>query len=139
MSTKRHVWYLAGPMSGIPQCNIPVFNAAADDLRQRGLKIISPAELDDPEVYAAAMASKDGYPKTGNTWGDFLSRDIKIVADKVTGIIFLPGWEKSRGARLEAFVGLLCGHRFRRYQKGYGPPVSRMSDSQVRMAICLCP
>lgn len=135
----KRAFYLAGPMSGLPNCNFPAFNKAALDLRMRGLKIISPAELDDPAVAAAAMASKDGYPQTGNTWGDFLSRDVKIVADHVGGIIFLPGWEKSRGARLEAFIGLLCGHRFRRYEAGYDPPVSKMSAEQVRMALCLCP
>lgn len=27
----------------------------------------------------------------------------------VKGVIFLPGWERSRGARLEAYIGLLNG------------------------------
>lgn len=134
MSTnpKRTAWYLAGPMSGIPKYNIPEFNMASLDLRRRGVKIISPAELDDPKVHAAAMASPDGRGETGHTWGEFLARDVKIVADKVQGIIFLPGWEKSRGARLEAFVGLLCGHRFRLYMKDYECPIKNIPASYVR-------
>lgn len=106
-------WYLAGPMSGLPQFNIPAFDAAAKMLRDTGLKVISPAELDAPEIRAKYLASTDGasLPDTP-TWGTFLSRDVKIVADQVKGVILMPGWEKSRGARLEAYVGLLCGHQF---------------------------
>lgn len=113
-------FYLAGPMSGLPQFNFPAFDAAASLLRELGHEIVSPAELDDEDTRADALASPDGRPTqrdkvNGHTWGDFLSRDVKIVADKVQGIVFLPGWDKSRGARLEAFVGILCGHSFRHF------------------------
>ena len=37
---------------------------------------------------------------------------MKLVADRVDGIVLLPGWERSRGARLEAFVGLLTDKWF---------------------------
>lgn len=109
--------YLAGGMSGIPQCNFPAFDAAAADLRARGYYIVSPAELDDQQTRDAAMASADGnHVDPNRTWGDFLSRDVKIVADDVHGVIFLPGWHKSKGAKLEAFVALLCKtHRFFEY------------------------
>jgi hypothetical protein len=96
-------YYLAGPMSGIPQSNIPLFDYVTRLLRLQGFDIISPAELDDPQVRARAMANID----TGLTWGDFLARDVKLIADQAQGIIFLPGWDNSRGARLEATVGLL--------------------------------
>ncbi len=114
MATK---WYLAGPMSGIPQFNFPAFFAAAKHLREVGYEIISPAEIDDPEDKAFALDSTDGDPTklSGKTWGDFLARDVKIIADQVGGIIFLPKWQRSRGARLEAFVGLLCKHKFAWY------------------------
>lgn len=106
--------YIAGPMTGIPQFNFPAFDAAAEDLRNNGHEIVSPAELDDPESRAAAMASPDGAPGSGSsngeTWGDFLARDVKLIADTdIDGIVTLPGWEKSRGARLETFVAHLCG------------------------------
>lgn len=105
--------YVAGPMTGIPQFNFPAFDTASGDLRQMGYKVVSPAEMDNEETRAMAMASPDGAPgsgsSSGETWGDFLARDVKLVADQVDAIAVLPGWDKSRGARLETFVAFLCG------------------------------
>jgi hypothetical protein len=98
--------YLAGPMSGIPANNFPAFDAAAAWLRRMEFDVVSPAELDDPTDRAIALA--DGVSE--KTWGDFLARDVKLLADGgVQGIVFLPSWGNSRGAKLEATVGLLCG------------------------------
>lgn len=106
--------YLAGPMSGIPAFNFPAFIAYADKLRADGYDVVSPAELDNPVTRAAALASPDGSPGSGSTngetWGDFLARDIKLIADGgIEGIFVMPGWNRSRGARLETFVGHLMG------------------------------
>lgn len=110
--TKAKV-YLAGPMSNVPQMNFPAFDAAAAELRAEGFNVVSPAELDSPASRAAALASEDGSPRDyaeGETWGGFLARDVKLIADEgIEAIVCLPGWEKSRGARLETFVGRLCG------------------------------
>lgn len=106
-------WYLAGPMSGISQFNFPEFDRLAALLREQGYEIVSPAEMDDPETRAAALASPDGAPgsgaSNGETWGDFLARDVKLIADKVDGVLVMRGWRNSRGARLEAYVAHLCG------------------------------
>lgn len=108
--------YIAGPMTGLPQFNFPAFDALANSLRLAGHDAVSPAELDDPEDRAAALASPDGFMHGGHhmnkTWGDFLARDVKLIADGgIEGIVVLDGWERSRGARLETFVGFLCGLR----------------------------
>ena len=105
-----NTWYLAGPMRGYPQCNFPSFFSAAETLRAAGHRIISPAELDSPASCAQALACVGGEdPQTfgGESMGVILARDIRIVIDDVSGVIFLPGWSKSRGARLEAFTALL--------------------------------
>lgn len=102
--------YLAGPMSNLPQFNFPAFYAAAAALRAMGFEVVSPAEMDaDFGIDKEALASTDGNVESISlTWGDLLSRDVKLLADGgITGIVFLPGWQKSRGARLEATVGLL--------------------------------
>ncbi len=114
--------YLAGPMSGLPQFNFPAFFEAAEALRRNGFEVVSPAEIDNAEDAAAALASPDGAMQTipsRKTWGDFLARDVKLLADTgIQGIVFLPGWEKSKGAKLEAFVGLLQGFKFWEYEDG---------------------
>lgn len=96
--------YVAGPMTGIPRFNIPAFDAAAFVLRKQGFDVTSPAELDDPETRKAAFASPDGAPgsgaSNGETWEDFLRRDIDIVRN-IEGIVVLPGWENSKGATFE--------------------------------------
>lgn len=114
--------YLAGPMTGIKAFNFPAFDAAAAVLRERGYEVISPAELDSPTHRKAAGGSPDGDPEsygsmTGETWADLLARDVKIIADGgLDAIVVLPGWERSRGALLETFVGArLCGLPVFRY------------------------
>ena len=102
-------------MTGIPQFNYPLFYSAASALRELGFEVFSPAEMDDPAIQAAALASPDGsakdYESAGKgTWGDFLARDVKMIADELDAIILLPEWDTSKGARLEAFVSVICGH-----------------------------
>jgi hypothetical protein len=109
-------WYLAGPMTGYPQFNFPLFDAVTFGLREAGWKIVSPAELDEGPVRDAALASKTGdltdLP-VNHSYGTLLSRDVRIVIDECQGILLLPHWENSRGARLEAYVALLCGHEIK--------------------------
>ena len=111
--------YLAGPMSGIPKFNFPEFYEAAAIMRMHGWDIVSPAEMDaEIGIADTALASTDGdNTKLAQSWGDLLARDVKLIADGgIEAIIFLPGWERSKGARLEATVGLLKGYDFRFFQ-----------------------
>ncbi len=105
------VYYLAGPMTGIPQFNFPAFEEATQKLRGLGLNIISPHETDTDAVKKIAWASADGqldeHDKIGGeTWGDMLARDVKMIADEIDGLFVLARWYKSKGARLEVFVAL---------------------------------
>lgn len=104
--------YLAGPMTNIPHFNFPAFHEATDDLRKRGYDVISPSELDSPVAKKAAEESPTGDPShyaENDTWGDMLARDVKLIVDEgIEAVIVLPGWETSRGARLETFVARLC-------------------------------
>lgn len=106
--------YLANKMTGKPQFNYPWFDKAAKELRGRGIDIQSPAEMDDPETRKMAMASPDGATGTGvangETWGDFLARDVKLIADGgIDAIIVGPEWAESKGAKLETFVAFQLG------------------------------
>jgi hypothetical protein len=105
--------YIAGPMSGIPKFNIPAFDEAARVLRGRGFEVVSPAEVDGPVTREQLLTSENGdhadLPKDEG-WSFYLSRDFRILADGGIDVIaVLPGWEKSRGARLEVLVGKELG------------------------------
>ena len=82
--------YLSGPMSGLPNNNVPTFNKAAKKLRAAGYRVVNPAELDE------------GEPKT--SWVECLKRDLKWLT-ACEAIATLPKWRKSRGANLEIYVG----------------------------------
>lgn len=95
--------YVSGPMTGIPGFNRIAFEEATKQLREKGFEVVSPHELDDADAGA----------RTQMTWGDFLSRDVKLIADEgIEGIVLLPGWYRSKGARLESFVGIQKGITF---------------------------
>lgn len=129
--------YLAGPMTGIPQFNFPAFIKAAEAIRKEGITVVSPAEIDNQETREAAMSSSDGAVGSGSangeTWGDFLARDVKIVADQVDAVALLDGWQKSRGALLEIFTAMLCGKKI--YSYTYPNGFVKMSAYKLLNAI----
>ena len=91
--------YLSGPMSGIPDYNAPAFVEAAKQLRALGHHVASPLEID-----IANGVDFNNVPP----WGSLLARDVKLIADSgIEAIAVLPGWELSRGARLEVTLGLI--------------------------------
>ena len=80
--------YIAGPMTGIPDLNFPLFHAAAARLRALGFDIVNPAEINtDPSADWAACMRAD-------------------IAQLVTcdAIFVLDGWQCSRGASLEVHI-----------------------------------
>ena len=87
--------YLSGPMTGLPDLNYPAFEAAAERLRSQGVQVISPHEITPP---GAGPWS----------WAQHMRVDLAalLTADV---IVMLPGWEGSRGARLEKAVAEALG------------------------------
>lgn len=92
-------FYLAGPMSNIPAHNFPAFHAAAGTLREQGYNIVSPAEL-DPEVQRKEHEESTDGTMDFNLYIECLRRDLLIIANRnCVGVICLPDWFKSFGAR----------------------------------------
>ena len=109
-------YYLAGQMTGIPQFNFPRFVEVANRLRMIGMEILNPAEIDNDYDREQALASETGEEgSVTSTWGQCLGRDIKIVADDVDGVILMDNWHLSKGARLEAYCGIISGKQFHTY------------------------
>lgn len=80
--------YIAGPMTGKPDLNFPLFHREAERLRAEGWHVVNPAEINaDPSA----------------AWLPCMRADIKQLVDCDT-ILMLPGWEWSKGASLEHHI-----------------------------------
>ena len=51
-----------------------------------------------------------------------MALDVKLISDQCQGVLVLPGWNKSRGARLETFVAALNGKPIRYVESGRTVP-----------------
>jgi len=98
--------YLAGPMTGYPEHNVPAFAAATEKLEAAGFEVVSPHKL-----HAEALA--DGTAQRESS----MRIDIKELVG-CDAVAFLPGWEKSQGANTEAMVAWQCGIRTFEYCDG---------------------
>lgn len=87
--------YVAGPMTGLPDFNYPAFFDAADRLDRGGFTVGNPAA--DGQVL-------------GWSWEQYLRRALRLMLE-CDGVAILDGWERSRGARLEAEVAAQLGMR----------------------------
>jgi hypothetical protein len=87
------VLYISGPMAGYPNLNRASFNEAENMLRRAGFDTLNPLN----------NGLAEGLP-----WDAYLRADLKMVCD-ATALALLPGWEASRGARLEVATAHALG------------------------------
>ena len=101
--------YLSGPMSGIPNFNIPKFNLAAESLRSSGFGVINPPEQDPPELRNMCEESPDG-KVDDSTWGECIGRDISFISSSsLDAICLLKGWGDSWGSTMELIAAIKTG------------------------------
>jgi len=87
--------YIAGPMTGLPDYNYPKFNAMERTLRKAGYSmILNPADIAGGE--------------TGYHYSYYIRESLKLVS-KADAVVFLNGWENSKGANLEFHAASLMG------------------------------
>lgn len=98
--------YIAGPMRGYERYNFPAFDTARDWMLANGWEPVNPADL-DREIGVSGFTEDlpDGFIF------DALRRDFTAICT-CEGMVLLPGWEKSSGARAERFVGQHIGLKF---------------------------
>lgn len=96
--------YVSGPITGIPNKNREVFNSTAERLRSLGHEALNPFDLEAIDNY-------------GDDWTLNMRRDLQYLVD-CESLCLLPGWEESKGARLEVIVAL-----------GLGLKLYRLTDS----------
>ena len=85
--------YLAGPMRGLPEFNYPAFDRAAKQLRDKGYMVLNPAEVNHHS----------------NGIRSCMAVDLTLIALNAEGIVVLPGWEKSTGAKTEVALAECIG------------------------------
>lgn len=76
--------YISGPMTGIADYNRPAFDTLEVELKAVGYEVYNPA-----------------YVKTdGDDWREYMRIHLQELP-KCDVLIVLPGWHRSKGARLE--------------------------------------
>lgn len=98
--------YISGPITIDPEHWREHFADAEETLRQKypEAEIVNPLTLEEDPAYIEAQEQLEGE----ELYNWVMRRDIKYVMD-CTYIYALKGWEASRGARLEVFVGTSLG------------------------------
>ena len=85
--------YVAGPMSGLPDFNYLAFDRKAAELRAQGWAVENPAENPVPAC---------------GSWAGYMRMALRQLST-CTHIHMLPGWEQSKGARLERHIAEQLG------------------------------
>ena len=85
---KNVPYYLSGPMSGYPDFNFPEFEFYCSVLREAGITVQSPHEIDHHET----PESRGSLP-----YEVYMQAALDLM-EGCKGIILMPGWPQSTGA-----------------------------------------
>lgn len=88
------LWFVSGPMRGVPQNNFPRFKLVTDYLRSHGQSVWSPHEAFGGD--------------TSRPLKDYFAEDLSLLP-RADSIVFLPGWQNSAGARIEYLLAKELG------------------------------
>ena len=95
LDNSRRAAVISGPMTGLPNYNMPAFDAAEARLRALGYTVIH-----NPATLSRSLG-------LGQPWGEYLGRGLeamRIMRERFgagVDLIQLPGWRESDGAALE--------------------------------------
>jgi hypothetical protein len=102
--------YLSGPMSGIKDYNFPEFMRITKILRDTfKWSVINPAEEDN--LTQEDLDKIKDFSVDEEKRMSFLIRDIILMITRgINGIVMMPGWENSKGAKIELFIAMYVLH-----------------------------
>lgn len=116
--------YIAGPMTGHPDWNYPAFHEAAAQLRGIGYDVVNPAEMHEPRQVL-------------HSWEWYMRRSLHAMLG-CDELVLLPGWEGSRGARLERQVATELGMKVTPWGRGV-TIAGRQDGGRPRRSVGLSP
>lgn len=135
----KPTFYIAGPMRGIPLFNFPAFDKAAAAVRERGFVAVNPAELDravginpvdDPGSFNRYQTANPDYLR------QIVTRDLVAILSlektRGDGLVLLPGWGNSTGARAEVALALWLGLRFKMFDSRNVPSLFGIPSTRVQ-------
>lgn len=89
--------YIAGPMSGLPEFNYPAFEDAERTLDPH-FDVLSPHRIDFDQ----------GTTPGEHPWVWYMRHALRLLLD-ADGVALLPGWQDSRGAKIEHDLAVELG------------------------------
>lgn len=99
--------YLSGPLGGLPEVTreekVARFKRASEVVRQMGLDPL------DPNDIIASCGIENCGDVNGHTWDCWLRWDLVAMLQECDAIAMLPGWEFSKGAKLELHIARELG------------------------------
>lgn len=122
MQMKRRL-YIAGPISGKEERNLPAFRAAQRFVVSRGYEALIPHEIRPWQHHKEPCP--EGYDSfDGHSSACYLRADLRALLG-CEGVFMLRGWQYSRGGSLEHRVAVECGLALYYQETGPPPPILR--------------
>ena len=85
--------FLSGPMTGYPDYNFPFFNMVATTLKECGYDVVNPVDICKKYKKEKVLSDKSVF----NAMIEEQQKEERTCTD----LLLLPGWELSKGVRLE--------------------------------------
>jgi hypothetical protein len=107
--------YISGPMSGLPDYNMPMFNKVAAELRAKGngnVIVYNPAEQDAINGTDPADAVPNGKLRK-----QVIKADLDYILTEATELVVLKGWRQSSGCVCEVMTARAIGISVRFYRE----------------------
>jgi hypothetical protein len=99
--------YLAGSMQAHGNYNFPLFDHVAEKLRAIGHEVFSPADHAREKLGSLETIQKMGKAELAyNIQFELFPEQIAWICRHAGGVLMLPGWEHSDGAKIERQVAL---------------------------------
>jgi hypothetical protein len=104
--------YISGPITGIKNNNRDAFYGMEKLIKDHmdRIKDVAPYEIINPIRIACEVDYEKRFEQFPPKWEDYMRACIKELC-RATAIIFLPGSEKSKGAKIEKMVAEKLGIR----------------------------